>query len=114
MADANRRPKKSLDRSEHRLKIPRVLRRILLSIFTLLAAGLLVAGWYAYNKGFTRKWRELVTDEFRKRDVELSMRRLTLEPFRGIVAKEVKVYETRGRKRTVAVVDEVVLVPQGD
>jgi len=87
-----------------------VLRRILLSILVLLAAGLITVTWYAYNKGFTRKWRELVTQEFRKRDVELSMRRLTLEPFRGIVAKEVKVYERRGRKRTVAVVDEVLLV----
>ena len=48
--------------------------------------------------------------EFRKRGVELSLRRLTLEPFRGIVAKEVKVYEKRGRKRTVAFVDEVLLV----
>jgi hypothetical protein len=101
---------KILDRPEHRLEIPDVLRRILLSIFALLATGLLVLGWYAYNKGFTRKWRELVTAEFRKRDVELSMRRLTLEPFRGIVAKEVKVYEKRGRRRTVAVVDEVLLV----
>jgi hypothetical protein len=109
-SDANRRSKKALDRSNWNLEISLMLRRILLSILVLLTTGLLVVGWYAYSKGFTRKWRELVTQEFRKRDVELSMRRLTLEPFRGIVAKEVKVYETRGRRRTVAIVDEVLLV----
>jgi hypothetical protein len=87
-----------------------VLRRLFLSFLGLLFAGLLAAGWYAYNKGFTHKWRAFVVTEFRKRGVELSLRRLTLDPFRGIVAKEVNVYDNRDRKRTLAVVDEVRLV----
>lgn len=87
-----------------------MLRRVLLGILILLATGLLAAGWYAYHRGFTHKWRQFVINEFRKRGVELTMRRLTLEPFRGIVAKEVKVYETRERKRTRALIDEVRLV----
>jgi hypothetical protein len=87
-----------------------VLRRILLSILALLAAGLLAAGWYAYHKGFTQKWRRVVASEFRKRGVELSLRRLTLEPFRGLVAKDVTIYDGPERKRAIAVVDEVLLV----
>ena len=85
------------------------MRRVLLTFFALLLAGLLGAGWYAYHKGFTSKWRGLVTNEFRKRGLEVSLRRLTLDPLRGIVAKEVRVYETKERKRTVAFIDEMVL-----
>lgn len=86
------------------------MRRVVSVILALLAAGLLAAGWYVYDKGFTKKWRAFVTEEFRKRGVELSLRKLTLEPFRGIVAKEVKIYDTRERRRTLAVVDEMLLV----
>lgn len=87
-----------------------MLRRLLLVLIALVLATLLAGGWYAYNRGFTQKWRTFVVNEFRKRGVEISMRRLTLEPFRGFLAKEVKVYETRQRKRTLAVIDEVRLV----
>ncbi len=40
----------------------------------------------------------------------MSLRQLALEPFRGIVARDVKIYDSRERKRTLAVVDEVLLV----
>ena len=85
------------------------MRRVLLTIFALLLAVLLGAGWYAYHKGFTSKWRGLVTNEFRKRGLEVSLRRLTLDPLRGLVAKEVRVYETKERKRTIVFIDEMVL-----
>lgn len=85
------------------------MRRVFLILLALVLATLLGAGWYAYDKGFTNKWRELVTRELRKRGVEVSLRRLTLEPLRGLVAKEVRIYETEERRRTVAYIDEVVL-----
>ena len=87
-----------------------MLRRISFIVLGLLIAGLLAAGWYAYNKGFTQKWRKFVVQEFHKRGVELSLSKLTLEPFRGIVAKQVRIYDNRDRKRVIAVVDEVRLV----
>jgi hypothetical protein len=86
------------------------MRRILRLGFTLLGATLLFSGWYAYDKGFTKKWRSYVMTEARKRGFEITMRRMTLEPWRGIVAKEVKLYDAPDRKRVVAVVDEVRLV----
>ena len=87
----------------------RAMRRVLLTLLALLLAALLGAGWYAYHKGFTSKWRGIVTNEFRKRGIEVSLRRLTLDPLRGLVAKEVRVYETKERKRTVVFIDEMVL-----
>ncbi len=85
------------------------MRRVLLLLLALLAAAVLGAGWYTYHKGFTRKWRTLVTDEFRKRGVELALRRLTLDPRRGLVAKEVRIFETPEHKRAVVFIDEMVL-----
>ncbi len=85
------------------------MRRVLPTLFALLLAALLGAGWYAYDKGFTSKWRGLVTAEFRKRGFEVALRRLTLDPLRGLVAKEVRVFETKERKRTVVFIDEMVL-----
>jgi hypothetical protein len=86
------------------------MRRIFRLGFALFGAGLLASGWYAYDKGFTKKWRSYVTTEARKRGFEITMRRMTLEPWRGIVAKEVKLYDAPDRKRVIAVVDEVRLV----
>lgn len=86
------------------------MRRFAWIFVAIVVAGLLAAAWYAYDKGFTRKWRAAVTSELRKRGFEVSLRRMTLEPWRGIVAKEVILYDTRDRKRILGVVDEVRLV----
>jgi hypothetical protein len=86
------------------------MRRFFFALFTFLGAALLSSGWYVYNKGFTKKWRIFVADEFRKRGVDLSLKKLTLDPMRGLVAREVKVFDATDRKRTLAVVDEMRLV----
>ncbi|MEO8352000.1 MAG: hypothetical protein ABI680_09725 [Chthoniobacteraceae bacterium] len=86
------------------------MRRLLTYLAALLTLGLLAAGWYAYDKGFTRKWRTYVAREFRKRGVELWMSRLTLDPLRGIIAKNVQVFDGKDKRRTVAVIDEMRLM----
>ncbi len=86
------------------------MRRAVSIFFALLLAGVIAAGWYAYDRGFTKKWRTFVSSEFHKRGVEVSLRQLALEPFRGIVARDLKIYDSRDRRRTVAVVDEMLLV----
>ncbi len=87
-----------------------VRRRLLLLLGFLLVAGVLGGGWYAYEKGFSKKWRGFVTNEFRKRGVEVSLRQLALDPVRGLVARDVRIYDTRDRRRTLAVIDEILLV----
>lgn len=97
-----------LDTRGSRLKFPPV-HRVLLAFLALLVAGALGVAWYVYDKGFTRRWRDQVSAEFRKRGVEVSLRRLTLDPFRGLVAKQLKVFDARDRRRLIAVIDEVQL-----
>ncbi len=78
-------------------------------LFLALAALLLWGGWYLANKGFGRQWRTTVADELRKRGIEASVRRLTLDPFRGLVAQDVRIYEFGQRDKPVAVISELLL-----
>ncbi len=88
---------------------PSGMRRVLLTFLALFLVGLLAALWYAADRGFTKKWRGYVSGEFRKRGVEVTLQQLTLDPLRGLVAKDVRVYDARDRRRTLAQIDEMAL-----
>ena len=66
-------------------------------------------GWYAYNRGFTKKWRLFVESEFHKRGVELYFSRLTLDPFQGLVARDVKIFDAKDHTKVLAVINRIVL-----
>ncbi len=73
---------------------PRRWRRRLLWLGLLIAllGTLFWAGWYVYNRGFTRKWRDQLTAELRRRGFDFTAKRLTLNPFEGLVAEQVQIY----------------------
>ncbi len=81
------------------------LRLCALALLILLGWG----AWYLANKGFSREWRTTVADELRKRGVEASVRRLTLDPFRGLVAQDLRIYDFKNRDQPLAVISEVSL-----
>ena len=67
-----------------------------LAIFAVVSA-VLGSGWYLAKRGFGRQWRSLVVEELHKRGVEASVGRLTLDPFRGLVAKNVRIFDYKNR-----------------
>jgi hypothetical protein len=71
--------------------------------------GILGGGWYLAKRGFGRQWRSLVVEELHKRGVEASVGRLTLDPFRGLVAKNVRIFDYKNRENTLAVISEISL-----
>src|SRR3954454_9759342 len=79
-------------------------RRLLVSAirFTvvMLAAAVLGGAWYLAHKGFGREWRQLVVEELHKHGVEASVAHLTLDPFRGLVAKDVRIFDYKNRENT--------------
>ncbi|MFN2474726.1 MAG: AsmA-like C-terminal region-containing protein [Chthoniobacterales bacterium] len=81
------------------------LRLSVLAIVAAFAWG----GWYLANKGFGREWRLKVVEELRKRGVEASVRRLTLDPFRGLVAQDLRIYDFNNRDAPLASISEVSL-----
>ena len=64
----------------------------LLAVLLALLGTLLWAGWYVYNRGFTRKWREQLAAELRRRGFDFTASRLTLNPFEGLVAEDADLY----------------------
>src|SRR5438874_2012770 len=78
-------------------------------VIVMLLAALIGGGWYLAKKGFGREWRRRVVEELHKRGVEVSIQRLTLNPFRGLVAQGVRVYDYKNRANTLALVSEISL-----
>jgi hypothetical protein len=82
-----------------------VIRLATLAAILVLFSG----GWYLAKRGFGRQWRSLVVEELHKRGVEASVERLTLDPFRGLVAKNVRIFDYKNRENTLAVISEISL-----
>jgi AsmA-like C-terminal region len=82
----------------------------LLRLFiVVLLSALIVGGWYLGKKGFGEQWRSRVVEELHKRGVEASVRRLTLNPFRGLVAQDVRIFDSKHREKTLGLISEVSL-----
>ena len=48
-------------------------------------------------------------EELHKHGVEASVRRLTLDPFRGLVAQDVRIFDYKNRENTLALISEISL-----
>jgi len=102
------RPRLHRGRIRHPVRV-RLFHTFVRLTILLLLGGLVAGGWYLAKKGFSRNWRNLVVEELHKRGVEVSVRRLTLDPFRGLIARDVRIYDYKKRERTLAVVSELSL-----
>ena len=84
--------------------------RRLMGLAALLILGLLVwSGYYVCNHGFSRHWRVRVSQEFRRRGLDLYVHRLTLDPIQGFVARDVTIFDTSDPEKVMATIDRVAL-----
>src|SRR2546421_3899310 len=81
------------------------IRLTILAAFVAIFAG----GYYLARRGFGREWRYRVVEELHKRGVEAVIGRLTLDPFRGLVARNVRIFDYKNRENTLALISEVSL-----
>jgi hypothetical protein len=81
------------------------IRLTIIAVFVAILGG----GYYLARRGFGREWRYRVVEELHKRGVEAQIGRVTLDPFRGLVAKHVRVFDYKNRENTVALISEVSL-----
>src|SRR5882762_2402686 len=72
-------------------------------------AGIFGGGYYLARRGFGREWRSRVVEELHKRGVEAQIGRLTLDPFRGLIARNVRIFDYKNRENTLALISEVSL-----
>ncbi len=89
------------------------LKRLVLVLFhftwLFMLLGLIWAAWYLNTVGLSKKWRTLAVEEFRKNGVEVEIGRITLDPFRGLIAKDVRVADPRDPGQTLAAISHVGL-----
>jgi len=99
----------------HSAQTPRLrrARRVVAIAIRLTILAVVVAifggGYYLARRGFGREWRYRVVEELHKRGVEAQIGRLTLDPFRGLIAKNVRIFDYRNRENTLALISEVSL-----
>jgi hypothetical protein len=86
-----------------------LMRAILMLSIVLLIAATIIAGWYLARKGFRGQWRSRVVEELHRRGVEASIGHLTLDPFRGLVARNVRIFSYKNRSETLAFISEIAL-----
>jgi len=100
------RPSRRRRKSSWRRRIAiTLLRLVILALIAAIGGG----GYYLAKRGFGRQWRNRVVDELRKHGVEASIGRLTLDPFRGLVAKNVRIFDYKNRENTLALISQVSL-----
>ncbi len=84
----------------------RLLRRFLLFVVT---SFLLAGGVYVSTDSFRSRWHGFVIGELGRLSVHLEFESLTLNPFGGLVARNVKLYNDATRQHLVAAVDRLNL-----
>ncbi len=81
-----------------------------MALAALLILGFLAWGaYYVCNHGFSRHWRVRVSEEFRRRGLDLYVRRITLDPINGFVARDVEIFDATDPSRVMATIDRVAL-----
>ena len=84
----------------------RFFRLLILLLLTLLFSWV---AYYYYHQGFGRHWRALLAKEFHAFGLEIRVRRLTLDPFRGLVAQDLVIYENDRRQTILAQISDLSL-----
>jgi hypothetical protein len=79
--------------------------------FILVTLSLLLAwvAFYFYHIGFGRHWRAMLAREFQAFGLDIRVRRLTLDPVRGLVAKDLQIYDSGRRQMIIAQISDLSL-----
>ncbi|TDU64555.1 AsmA-like protein [Prosthecobacter fusiformis] len=73
------------------------------------ASAVLSAVIYASSESFSRRWREFIIGQMAERGLHMDLKRLMLNPFGGLIARDVKVFTGADRLHVLASVDELNL-----
>ena len=84
-------------------------RRLMLWAALLLLGGAVWLGIYAWDQGFTRKWRGLIARELAKHGLRAEIGRLTLDPVEGLTARDVRLFDMTHRDQHLADIDRISL-----
>lgn len=78
-------------------------------LFLACASFVLAGALYLSTSSFQKRWHGFVTGELAQHGVHLEFERLVINPFSGLVARGVRVYNEEARRHLVAAVDRLNL-----
>jgi hypothetical protein len=78
-------------------------------VLLLMCAGLSWLGWYGYTKGLGRHWRSLLEKEFARYGLYIDIGKITLDPFRGLIARDVQIFNNEQEENLLAEINQVSL-----
>jgi len=87
----------------------RLLRIARWLFLALVCAGLTWLGWYGYTKGLGRHWRSLLEKEFARYGLYIYIGKITLDPFRGLIARDIQIFNNKQEENLLAEINQVSL-----
>ena len=89
--------------------VGRILRVIRWPILLLLVAAIAWISWYGYARGFGRRWRGMLEKEFDRYGLSIDVSKLTLDPFHGLIARDVAIFDSKSGDTLLAEINNISL-----
>lgn len=80
---------------------------VLLGIAAVIAAGVML--WWANATGLPDTWRAMIVREIEKQGIHVTVESLSYNPFRGVIAREIRIFSDPECTREVSTLQRVVL-----
>ena len=93
----------------HRLHLTRNLRTAAFLLILTAAIAAPVGLWWLNRSGLPESWRATIEGEIAKQGAHISIGALSYNPFRGIIASKVKVFEDASRQKEIANLESVII-----
>lgn len=93
----------------HRLHLTRNLRTLAFLLILATAIAAPVGLWWLNRSGLPESWRATIEGEIAKQGAHISIGALSYNPFRGIIASKVKVFEDASRQKEIANLESIII-----
>jgi hypothetical protein len=89
--------------------VGRIVRILRWPFLVLLVAAIAWISWYGYARGFGRRWRGLLEKEFDRYGLSIDVSKLTLDPFHGLIARDVTIFDSKSGDALLAEINNISL-----
>jgi hypothetical protein len=95
--------------ADHPQMLGRIVRIVRWPLGLLLVGAIAWISWYGYAKGFGRRWRGLLEKEFDRYGLSIDVTKLTLDPFHGLIARDVAIFDGKSGDTLLAEINNISL-----
>jgi hypothetical protein len=89
--------------------VGRIVRILRWPFLVVLVVAIAWVSWYGYARGFGRRWRGLLEKEFDRYGLSIDVNKLTLDPFHGLIARDVAIFDSKSGDTLLAEINNISL-----